>query len=114
MKHKFIIIAVAAICLAFSCDTSTGVSIGNEGTLDSGANKSPVAITEDAFKAWTKAKVANDTHGMAQLMLIGSVFLVERGTRVLVIDSGTFTQKIRILGGGQTGRAGWVPYEYVK
>ena len=114
MKHKLMIIALAAICLAFSCDTSMGVSIGNEGTLDSGANKSPVAITEDAFKAWTKAKVAKDTHGMAQLMLMGSVFLVERGTRVLVIDSGTFTQKIRILGGGQTGRAGWVPYEYVK
>jgi hypothetical protein len=46
----------------------------------------------------------------------GFIFSVENGTKVLVIDygGGMFIRKIRILEGEMKGRAGYVPYEWIK
>lgn len=115
MQYRIlIVILLIALCGAFACDAAQQAPIGKETFLDSGMEDAPIATSEDSFDRWIKAKAAKDTHGMAQLMLTGSIFLVKNGTRVLVIDSATFKTKVRILGGNQTGRSGWVPYEYVK
>jgi hypothetical protein len=102
-----------------SCHTgpTDKVPIGKEGSLSgTGGTLTPVAITEAALDQFLKSYRANDSHGMVQMMATGLVFTVENGTKVLVIDYGErlFLRKIRILEGEMKGRAGYVPYEWVK
>lgn len=72
-----------------------------------------MAVDEDAFRELTKAAVAKDYLGMADLEVRGRIFGVDQGTRVLPIDSGFAKTKVRILEGKGLGRSGWVPYEFV-
>jgi hypothetical protein len=107
-----------------SCDTGgTGsestakVPIGKEGILSgTSGTLTPVAITEAALDQFLKSHSANDKHGMVQMIATGLIFTVKNGTKVLVIDygEGMFKRKIRILQGEMEGRAGYVPYEWVK
>lgn len=94
--------------------TSSSVSIGQEGFLDSGTELVPVAIDQIAFDEWTKARVAKDEQGMLQLILQGRIVSVEKNTKIKIIDQGMFIRKVRILDGKHQGVAGWVAYEYIK
>ena len=94
--------------------TSSSLSVGQDGILDSGAELTPVAITEESFDAWTKASVAKDEQGKMLLLASARVFAVKKGTKVRVIDTAMFKRKVRILSGDQKGLSGWVAKEYVK
>jgi hypothetical protein len=79
-----------------------------------GGGTIPVAVDETSFDALVKSSVKGDSYGVAELVAAGKVFGVDGPVRVLLLDS-TFTKcKVRILEGPQTGRAGWVPTEWVK
>lgn len=72
-----------------------------------------VAISEQAYKDFHKAIAAKDDIGIREMQVVGLLFGVESGTRVLVIDSdGGFFEdlryRVRILEGRQITRAGWV------
>jgi len=88
-------------------------SIGEIGLLESGAQIVPVAATKEAFEAWTKARVAKDEYGMGLLLASELIFTPQIRTRALIIDTGMFTRKVRILEGKYQGRSGWIPYEYI-
>jgi len=94
--------------------STSSVSIGQEGVLDSGSELTPVAIDKTAFDEWTKARVAKDEQGMLQLILQGRIVSVEKNTRIKVIDQAMFIRKVRILDGKHQDMAGWVAYEYIK
>lgn len=97
--------------------SAPSVSVGKEGILSgTSGTLTPVAITEAALDQFLKSHSANDKDGMVQMIATGLVFSVDNGTKVLVIDhgEGMFKRKIRILEGNMKGRAGYVPYEWVK
>jgi hypothetical protein len=115
MKRSVVFLAL--IFMLASCTGSVSVpalSVGEEGTIDSGGEITPVGISESAIEAWTKARVAKDQHGMFLLMNSGEIFSVKTGTKVLVIDTAMAKRKIRILAGEKTGASGWVSEDYVK
>lgn len=58
--------------------------------------------------------MAKDEQGQVLLIASGRIISVPRGTKVRVIDIGTFIRKIRVLEGSQEGLSGWVAAEYVK
>ena len=97
-----------------STTSSSSVSVGKNGYLDSGGELVPVASDEAAFDAWNSAIVAKDEHGKVLLLASLRVFAVPKGTKVLVIDMATFKRKVRILDGKKKGWSGWVAMEYVK
>jgi len=73
-----------------------------------------VATSEENLKSITKIMLSNDDYGLAQAISSGSAFLVGNCTKVKVIDSATGSRQIRILAGDQIGKAGWVPFEFLK
>jgi hypothetical protein len=97
-------------------DVTPNVStIGEEGYLDSGGEATPVATSQAAFDAWTKARVAKDDIGQRNLLMAGMILAPLKGTRVRVIDTGSmFVRKIRILDGEFKERSGFVAAEYIK
>ena len=93
---------------------SKDVELGNNGYLYiKGSDNVAVMRTQDAFDAYTKAAVNNDTIGMAQLVYDDQGFFVPDGTKVLVIDSGMGTREVRILEGKHIAETGWVALEFV-
>ena len=93
--------------------SSTMVSIGDEAKLKASSDTIPVAIDEKAFDELTKAAVAGDDIGFAQIFLEGRAFPISSGTKVKVIDQTMFRRKIRILEGDKLGMSGWVDSELV-
>lgn len=86
---------------------------GGDGILHSSSGGPlPVAVDWDAYQELIRA-VPRDEYGIQELLLSGRVFAVENGTEVLVIESRSFSYRIRILEGTYTGRDGCVPYEFV-
>lgn len=73
-----------------------------------------LAIDKESFDMWTKACVAKDYIGMMQLEASGRVFSVPNNTKVLIIDRNFAIRKVRILEGDAFGKAGWLPYEWLK
>lgn len=111
-----IIGVVIGTCLAGQPEPSPEPSdVGSEATIQvPNLEVVYLAIDEQAFDEWTKACVAEDYIGMAQLQASGKVFTVPNGTKVLVIDSSFASIEVRILEGDAIGRSGWIPYEWVK
>ena len=52
--------------------------------------------------------------GYASFIYSGQAFTVPDRTPVVVIGSGFGTKQIRILDGPHAGKAGWIPYEWLK
>lgn len=98
----------------YGTGTAGSISVGEEGRLYSGAELVPVAVSREAFDAWTKARVANDTHGQGALLVAGLILTPQKGTKVLVIDSAFLIRKVRILEGEFEGQAGWVSSDYIR
>jgi hypothetical protein len=73
-----------------------------------------VATDEKAFDDVTNAAIANDTYGVKELLSKGKIFIGSYNSRVLVIDSAMLKTKVRLLDGDNIGKAGWVPFEFVK
>ena len=99
--------------------SSNSVSLGKIGylILDPDAPYVPVMRTREALNEMTKCIVRKDNEGLAQLYLEGKMLEVETRCPVKVLESGGFLSgvyRIRILGGKNYGRDGWVHYECVK
>lgn len=95
--------------------TPTRSTIGKQGILhvDRGPSTHPVAIDEDTLKELFRVIDAKDDYGMSELLQTGRLLPVQDGTKILMIDEGLYTTKIRILEGPYAGRSGWVPYEWI-
>ena len=88
---------------------------GGEGVVRiEGGHPVVLGVTDADLDAFTKASVAGDKAGVAELYLAGRIIDTPSGTRVLVIDRSTFKRKVRLMDGPRTGQTGWVPYEWVQ
>ena len=90
------------------------LSVGDEGRLYvEGLDFIGVATTKEAFDELTKASVARDSIGYAEVYSEGRAFQVESNTKILIIDITFGSNQVRILEGDYYGKTGWVPYEWV-
>lgn len=113
----FIIVAVSiGTCLGgTTTETTPSAPVGSEAFICvPDLDTAHLAVDEESMDLWTKACVAKDYIGMAQLEASGRVFPVPNGTKVLVIDSSFAIKKVRVLEGDAYGKSGWLPYEWVK
>ena len=86
----------------------TVVPAGSEGRLTTGSSVIPVAVDEETLPDLKRAIANNDLTG------IGPIFTVNDDTLVRVSETGTAGLRVTILNGTQKGRAGWVPFDWVK
>jgi len=95
---------------------STSVNIGDNAVLDEGADQNSVlvATTQANLDEIVKLAVVKDTVGMTEMVLNGQAFFVDRNTKVLVIDGGFTSLRVRIMSGDYYGASGWVPMEFCK
>ncbi len=63
--------------------------------------------TVDNYKAWAKAKRADDKETWGPLQMQHSV-MVNSGEQVRTIDTGWFHMQLRVLTGGRVGQSGWI------
>jgi hypothetical protein len=80
------------------------------------SNQVFVAATEADYTAFSKALATNDRIGVTNLMAQGRLFLIDNGTRVLVLGHGGFLSsltQVRLLDGQETGLAVWLPSEFL-
>ncbi len=95
--------------------TSERVIKGNSGILEAGTQGVVlVATNKGNLEQIVRLSGVRDTTGVTQMVLAGQAFFVDRGTRVLVIDTTFSDSNVRILDGESAGRSGWVPEEFVK
>jgi hypothetical protein len=84
------------------------VPAGSEGRLSSGSSLIPVAVDQETLPDLKRALANQDLTG------IGPIFIVNDDTLVRVSETATSGLRVTILNGSQKGRAGWVPFEWVK
>lgn len=126
MRHLFlllmgviIIVTILAVGQSFynRIEDKSGfnsVSRGEEGFLRvAGQKEILVASTKESLDRLVNAAVSKDNYGMGEMVLSGEAFFVDTGIKVLVIESGLTSKRIRILEGKKTGYSGWVPSEFV-
>lgn len=88
--------------------------VGSDVTLSEGTGEVIVVVSEAAFQEMVKLAVANDTRGLAQMVVRGQAFLVPDGTRAKIIDRGFERRRVRILLGPQRDADGWVPVSAIR
>jgi hypothetical protein len=74
------------------------------------------ATSQANYDDFSKVLIAKDQIGAAQMMYEGRLYMVDNGTKVLVLGRGGFLStlmNIRVLEGKQFGRSLWMPYEFV-
>ncbi len=82
----------------------SSVPAGNQGRLRNGTSEVPIAIDEAVLPDLMRAGATYN----------GRVFFVAEETLVQVSEAGITATRVRILGGPQKGRLGWVPSAWVK
>jgi len=120
-------IAIAIVCVfggiyllmaigsgAFSSKSSkkaadvSSVPTGSEGRLSAGGTVIPIAIDEESLPELKRAIARNDLTGVTP------IFVVNDDTLVRGSVTGVAGLRVTVLTGSQKGRAGWVPFEWVK
>jgi hypothetical protein len=72
-----------------------------------------VATNQSAYDEWSQAVASNDEGGLKNLFLSGRILLVSARTKVLILDAGPMTIKVRIFSGEYAGKSGILPIEWV-
>ena len=86
----------------------SSVPTGSEGRLSAGGTVIPIAIDEETLPELKRAIARNDLTGVTP------IFVVNDDTLVRVSETGVAGLRVTVLTGAQKGRAGWVPFEWVK
>ena len=97
-----------------SAPKTTHPSVGEEGILYvKESDIIVVSVDEAALEEFIEAALAGDEYGYTELVLTGKGFIVDSGTKVLVLKKSFPNTKVRVLEDENVGRSGWVPYEWV-
>lgn len=114
------VVIVFSVILTLLCSFN-GTKNTQKSSVDSEAclyieNKEfvPLAVNENSFDEFVTAAIANDSHGITDLIAAGKVFTVPSNTKILIIERPVGKAKVRILEGKNTGDSGWVPKEWIK
>ena len=73
-----------------------------------------VCATKEFHDEFVNAQVSGDKDGIKELVIKAKCLPVDKGTRVLVIESSWTLRKVRIKTGPAKGIAGWVYVEAVQ
>lgn len=93
---------------------STPIEVGREYRIASDPLKQfPIAVDYGARDELLKAERAGDDAGMLDLINAGRVFLVNSGTKVLVLERYIETSEIRVVEGEHAGRKGVIINEWL-
>jgi hypothetical protein len=88
---------------------------GQTGRIDAQGGQSVIAaIRKEIFDQVAHAQRVNDRMGMAKIVLAGGAFLVDGGTRVLIINESGDLYEVRVLEGPMLARSGWVLKQWVR
>ncbi len=91
------------------------IAIGSNVIIQSsGGNPVILGTTKESYKEMHKYSIANDQVGLSSLVLSGNAFIVESGTKALVIDRGVYEFEVRIQSGDRSGNSGWVADDLIK
>jgi hypothetical protein len=71
------------------------------------------AATQADYDAFRKARGATDQIGVYELMAQERLFLIDNGTRVLVLEKHVVLTQVRVLDGPKFGLAVWLPSEFL-
>jgi hypothetical protein len=94
---------------------SPHVAPGDRAVLDcKGGDGAYVAFGVEAMSRMAHAQARRDTAEMERLVDDDRIALVDDGTPVQVVGSGTMMLELRILAGPHEGREGWVRQEFVR
>lgn len=108
------VVSVILVLLAGCGGSSVSQSTSSEVKINAPLDNVYLAVDKESFDLWTKASVAKDYIGMADMESSGKVYTVKNGTKILVIDSKFGARQVRTLEGDNYGKTGWLPYEWVK
>jgi hypothetical protein len=87
---------------------------GEEGVLRmDGGSSVPVTTSQAVYDRLQQLANVDDVTGIEQLMMSGNVWMIENGTRVLVIDTDWTRFEVRILEGDRAGSSGFVHRTFV-
>ncbi len=81
------------------------LTIGEETSI---AFTSMLAVDDEAFSYMTELQAAGDNVGLNLLEREGRTFILDGGTRVVVVDPRFTTVMVRALEGRNEGKTGWV------
>jgi len=96
-------------------NTKSYLNVGDTGRLYvEGLDVVGVATTKQALDDLSKAAIAKDSIGYAQIYLTGRAFQVPKYTKALILENTFTARKIRILEGEHITQTGWIPYEWIK
>ena len=84
---------------------SNFLTIGEQATI---STTSMVAVDDGAMSDMVELQVVNDQVGLNLLQREGRTFVLDEGTRVLIIDTRFTTVMVRALQGRNAGKTGWV------
>ncbi len=108
----YLLMAIGSGAFSSKAPTHTAeISIvppGSEGRLSTGSAVIPIAVDEETLPDLKRAVQNNNLTG------IGPMFVVNDDTLVRVSETGVVGLRVTVLTGSQKGRAGWVPFEWVK
>ena len=71
---------------------------------------SMAAVDDEALSEMSDLQMVGDDVGLNLLQREGRTFMLDEGTRVLVIDTRFTTVMVRALEGRNAGKTGWVQY----
>lgn len=94
-------------------ETKTPAHAMRRGEVGVVAQRSMVGVTSDDFDRITELSLARDATGLSQMQAQGRLLILEKGTRVKVIDPGFFSHEIRVLSGPSAGHSGMISVEFV-
>lgn len=90
--------------------SSAVISVGDKAHINT---EIAVAVNDSAWDELNKASRARDTLGMANLVASGRIFIAEPDSKVLIIEGGFTSVKVRMMSGDNIGKSGWVISEAV-
>jgi hypothetical protein len=97
--------------------TEASLAVGDTGYLYEGGSltqKIEVSTTKDNMGQLIQLAIADDTLGMAKMVLDGQAFIADPGTQVRVIDiSFPDAYEVRIMSGQNYSQSGWLPGEFI-
>src|SRR5262245_54537809 len=109
-----LLIACMSVVLGCGGGRDSRPGVGEAGVLYIPGKEDPdedvvlLAVSEEAMEEWDRATVAHDTIRTMTIHKLGLLFATPARTRVLVLDSGAYQTKVRVLDGPKAGKSGFV------
>jgi hypothetical protein len=119
----FLVMAAVVIALAIAgslikdkpgAEGSSSAEAERHIVCDETSQGAGLGVTKDDYDALAEANEAHDKYGIAELLSTHRVYGIPCGTKVLLLDAGWTSDKVRIVDGEYAGLAGWISHGKAK